>query len=252
MPYTVKQLAKLSGVSVRTLHYYDEIALLSPAYYGDNHYRYYEEEQLLMLQQILFYKELGFPLGDIQKILKSEHFDKIEALQSHRNLLTGDIDRIHKLINTIDKTISHLKGKPMFELEEIFDGFTDEKQAMYLDFLVESGISKESIEECKEKVKHWSKEQWVANKQENDKLYANIVGLIKKNLSPSSKEVQVLIKKHYELTKVFWTPTRESYIGLGQLYLSNPDFVAFYDEIHPKLLDFLIEAMNLFADKNLS
>jgi DNA-binding transcriptional MerR regulator len=68
MAYTVNKLAKLSGVSVRTLHFYDEIGLLEPAYYGDNNYRYYEEEQLLMLQQILFFRELGFPLIDIQRI----------------------------------------------------------------------------------------------------------------------------------------------------------------------------------------
>ena len=76
MTYTVNQLAKLSGVSVRTLHFYDEIGLLKPAYYGENNYRYYEEEQLLILQQILFFREMGCPLNDIQRILSSNDFDK--------------------------------------------------------------------------------------------------------------------------------------------------------------------------------
>ena len=80
MAYTVKNLAQLSGVSIRTLHFYDEIGLLKPAYCGDNNYRYYEEEQLLMLQQILFYRELGLQLNDIQRVLSSDSFDKIEAL----------------------------------------------------------------------------------------------------------------------------------------------------------------------------
>src|SRR5579862_8482845 len=91
--YTVNTLAKLSNVSVRTLHFYDEIGLLKPAYYGENNYRYYEEEQLLMLQQILFYKELGFALKDIQRILCSKEFDKIKALESHKDSLKQNLNQ---------------------------------------------------------------------------------------------------------------------------------------------------------------
>src|SRR5947207_8768482 len=131
MPYTINKLAKLSGVSVRTLHYYDEIGLLKPAYYGNNNYRYYEEEQFLLLQQILFYRELGFQLINIQKILSDKSFNIIEALVSHKNILQTDLDRIQKLIKTIDKTIAHLRGKTTMKLEEIFHGFSDEKQKLY-------------------------------------------------------------------------------------------------------------------------
>jgi DNA-binding transcriptional MerR regulator len=252
MPYTVKKLAKLSGISVRTLHFYDEIGLLKPAYYGENNYRYYEEEQLLLLQQILFYRELGFQLNDIQKILNSEDFDKIEALKSHKKRLKGDLDRMQNLIKTIDKTIAHLRGKETMKLEEIFHGFTAEKQQLYEDFLVESGVSQDVINKTKDKVKNWKKEQWLENKREADALYAELAVAINKNLAPSSIEVQALIKKHYQMTTKFWIPTRESYIGLSQLYGSHPDFVKFYNDIHPKLLDFLVEAMKIFAERELS
>lgn len=87
MVFTVANLAKISGVSVRTLHWYDEVGLLKPAYHGSNGYRYYEEEQLLILQQILFFRELGFELKQIQKVLKRGDFDKIIALSSHRQVL---------------------------------------------------------------------------------------------------------------------------------------------------------------------
>jgi DNA-binding transcriptional MerR regulator len=93
MKYTVKKLAQISGVSVRTLRFYDEIDLLKPAFYGENKYRYYEEEELLMLQQILFFRELGFPLSDIQRILGSNDFDKIESLKSHKSMLKAGLDR---------------------------------------------------------------------------------------------------------------------------------------------------------------
>ena len=123
MAYTVKKLAQISGISVRTLRFYDEIGLLKPAYYGDNNYRYYEEEQLLMLQQILFYRELSFPLNDIQKMISSDNFNKIDAFISHKKVLAQKLDRTTKLIKTVDQTISYLRGKITMRNEELFAGF---------------------------------------------------------------------------------------------------------------------------------
>src|SRR4051812_35432548 len=104
MTYTVKQVAEMSGVSVRTLHFYDETGLLKPAAYGANGYRLYEEPQLLTLQQILFYRELGFELKQIGRILGSADFEKVAALQSHREFLQKDLARTRTLIETIDNT----------------------------------------------------------------------------------------------------------------------------------------------------
>lgn len=123
MAYTVKKLAKISGISIRTLRFYDEIGLLKPAYYGDNHYRYYEEEQIMMLQQILLYRELNFSLNDIQRIISSDEFNKIDALVLHKQILLQNLDRTKKLIKTIDQTIAHLKGKITMREEELFVGF---------------------------------------------------------------------------------------------------------------------------------
>lgn len=252
MTYTVNKLAKLSGVSIRTLRFYDEIGLLKPAYVGDNNYRYYEEAQLLMLQQILFFRELGFHLNDIKRIILSPDFDKVTTLESHKKVLENNLDRTKGLIETIDKTISHLKGKQTMKLEEVFHGFNAEKQKMYEDFLVDYGVDQEVIDKSKDKVKTWSKEQWMENKREADQIHNELVLAITRKLEPDSPEVQKIIKKHYEMTKIFWTPNRESYIGLSELYCSHPDFVKFYEDIHPKLLKFLMEAMKIFAEKNLS
>src|SRR5439155_5768520 len=124
MAYTVKQLAAMSGVSVRTLHFYDETGLLKPAYYGANGYRFYEEPQLLTLQQILFYRELGFELKQIKGILGGADFEKVAALQSHRKILQKNLTRTRMLIETIDKTIQHLKGTKKMKSEEMFLGFS--------------------------------------------------------------------------------------------------------------------------------
>jgi len=123
MAYTVKQLAVMSGVTVRTLHFYDEMALLKPSYTAANGYRIYEEPQLLILQQILFYRELGFELKRINEILRQRKFEKIAALKSHRQVLEKNVMRTRTLIDTIDKTIRHLKGITKMKSEELFMGF---------------------------------------------------------------------------------------------------------------------------------
>ncbi|HKQ37585.1 MAG TPA: MerR family transcriptional regulator [Verrucomicrobiae bacterium] len=124
MAYTVRQVAAMSGVSVRTLHFYDEMALLKPAYTKANGYRIYEEPQLLMLQQILFYRELGFELKRIKEILRQRKFEKVAALNSHRQILEKNVARTRTLIETIDKTIRHLKGTKKMKNEELFMGFS--------------------------------------------------------------------------------------------------------------------------------
>jgi DNA-binding transcriptional MerR regulator len=121
--YTVKRVAAISGVSVRTLHFYDETGLLKPARIGVNGYRYYEEAQLLTLQQILFYRELGFELKEIKKIIGRAKFEKAAALKSHRAVLEKNLARTRELIETVDKTIDHLKGKKKMKTEEMFAGF---------------------------------------------------------------------------------------------------------------------------------
>lgn len=124
MAYTVKQVAEMSGVSVRTLHFYDEMGLLKPAYLGANAYRFYEEPQLLTLQQILFYRELGFKLKQIQEVLGRADFEIVAALESHRKVLQDTLARTHRLMETIDKTIKHLRGTMEMKSEEMFAGFS--------------------------------------------------------------------------------------------------------------------------------
>lgn len=124
MAYTVKQVAAMSGVSVRTLHFYDETGLLKPAYHAANGYRFYEEPQLLTLQQILFYRELGFELKEIKRILDRADFENVAALESHRQVLEKNLTRTRTLIETIDKTIQHLKGTTKMKSEEMFLGFS--------------------------------------------------------------------------------------------------------------------------------
>lgn len=123
MAYTVKQVAEMSGVSVRTLHFYDESGLLKPARTGANGYRFYEEPELLTLQQILFFRELGFELKEIRRILGSADFQQVDALRSHRKVLEASMARTRQLLETIDTTITHLNGRTDMTSEQLFEGF---------------------------------------------------------------------------------------------------------------------------------
>src|SRR5262245_51773378 len=127
--YSVRQLARLAGVSVRTLHVYDKLDLLKPSERTDAGYRHYGEAELLRLQQILFYKELDIPLKNIAEILDEPGFDLIEALAGHKRALLGRRDRINTLLNTIDATIDHLKNRTMSNFEKLYEGMRREQAA---------------------------------------------------------------------------------------------------------------------------
>ena len=253
MAYTVKQLAKISGVSVRTLHWYDEKGLLKPSYHGSNGYRYYEEEQLLMLQQILFFRELGFNLNDIQKLLSQDDFDKVRALQSHKQVLTEEINRKSNLITTIDKTISHLRGKETMQDNELYYGFNKKlpKSKVYTN--ISRGTPAEKmLEHFKKDDVIWSDQQWSDFKNEVDLLDKAIAKLIEEGLQPESDKVQKLIQKHYELQENFFNLTHDAYMALISMYEEdNSNIKMFFEAYHPEMQSFICKAMRHYANKSL-
>jgi len=253
MAYTVKQVAAMSGVSVRALHFYDEVGLLTPAYLGSNGYRFYEEPQLLRLQQILFYRELGIELKQIERILNRADFEKIAALESHRKLLQKKAARTRQLIATIDKTIEHLKGRTKMKSEEIFAGFDPEQQAKHEQYLVErygDGM-KTSIAQSKAKVKDWTTAKWQEAGNEFNGICQELVAAMKRQRPAASTEVQSIIRRHYEWLKQFWTPTRESYAGHSQL-IEDSDLRKAYEAHDPKLPQFAAAAIRAFAEVELA
>jgi len=248
MDYTVKKVAAMSGVSVRTLHFYDEVGLLKPAYHGANGYRFYEESQLLTLQQILFYRELGFELKQIKDILCRGDFDKIAALESHRRLLRRDVARTRKLIVTIDKTIEHLKGTKKMKAKEMFTGFDPRQQARHEQSLIERfGESmKDSIEQSKRRVKDWTKNDWQKAGGAFDEICKDLVVLMGRKLPSDASEVQAVIRRHHLWLKQFWNPTATSYAGHSELIVDS-ELRKAYEAYHPQLPEFASAAIKVFA-----
>lgn len=251
MEYTISQLAKMAKVSVRTLHYYDQIDLLKPAYHLVNGYRTYGEKELLLLQQILFFRELGFELRKIKKILKASHFNQMAALAAHRQVLEKKRERMGELIVTIDLTMKHLKGEITMDGKDIYQGFDQEKQEEYEKYLADNYGAENLIAESKKRTKDWKKEEWDAYFKESDLLYKAAVAALEEEKAVDSEEVQQLMGRHFKIIELFYDPTKEVYIGLGALYNKHPDFRKFFDKYHPELAPYLAKAMEVYAEQNL-
>jgi len=250
MAYTVAKMAEISGVSVRTLHWYDEVGLLRPAYHGPNGYRYYEEEQLLLLQQILFFRELGFELKQIRKVLGRSDFDKMAALSSHRKILVKNLENARKLIKTIDNTIEHLKGTKKMKEKDLFSGFSKKQQAEYEKQIIErfGAQGKAHIEESKRRAAKWTEGDMEAVKREFSAICHELVRLMEKGAVPSAKEVQAEVAKHFAWLSKFWTPDKESYAGHGK-FIAESELRKGYEVFHARLPEFISEAIQVFATK---
>lgn len=256
MDYTVQELAKLSGVSIRTLRYYDEIGLLKPAFVGDNKYRYYQEKQLLLLQQILFFKELGFELKQIQKIVGRADFDTLNALRIHAQKVQERITRLHELLETVYKTINHLEGNHTMKDTEMYHGFDSEKHQQSvkeLDSYFEkqpkaiNDTFKRHKKEVEENTKNWTPEQWAKSHETFHIICTKLAALLRQNASPNDAAVQALIAEYFKWLSNFWTATKESYT-VHTIFLKNSDLKDACNKHHPDLAEFLVKAIHYFAD----
>lgn len=245
--YTVKQLSDLATVSVRTLHYYDEIGLLNPSKVGENGYRYYDDSALLRLQQILFYREIGLELTHIKEILDSPEFDLVAALRSHRSVLNQKITRLQNLINTIDNTIMHLTGDTDMSKKQLFRAFTDEEQKQY-EREARLQYGPDTVNESIKRWNSYAKAQQEAILEEAGEVYNDIVESIQAGKSPLSEEVQVILRRWHANLYHFYEPNLEILRGLGEVYNTHPDFIANFQKLHADLPAFLQEAITQYVD----
>lgn len=245
--YTVKQLSDLAGVSVRTLHYYDEIDLLHPAKVGANGYRYYDDAALLRLQQILFYREIGLELVQIKDVLDRPDFDLLTALRSHRAALEEKIDRLENLVDTVNTTIMHLTGEVDMSKKQLFEGFSEEKQ-QYYEREARLQWGPDNVNESARRWKGYSAAQRQAILDEGGQIYTAIAKALEAGTAPQSAEVQALLERWHDHLRNFYEPTLEILRGLGELYSTHPEFMAFFQQIHPGLPDYMAEAIMQYVD----
>jgi len=252
MAWSTAQLARMSGVTSRTLRHYDEIGLLPPARVGGNGLRYYEQGQLLRLQQILLLRELGLGLDVIARIV-NDGGSRVEHLRRHHRWLAAERDRLDLLADTVARTIEELEAGEDVSTEQLFDGFDAQRQARYEQELTERYGERVAphIEESKQRMAGWTTGKSARVQQEWAGFVRRLVELIEAGAPVEDPRVQAVVADHYRWVTNFWTPDRDSYPGLGQLYADAPDFRAQFDAQHPRLAEFLRDAMAVYARSSL-
>lgn len=242
--FTVKQLSQLAGVTPRTLHHYDEIGLLKPSRIGENGYRYYGEEALLKLQQILFYRELDFPLDEIRRIMGRRDFDLLGALQDHREALQKQAERLDQLLVTVDNTIQHIKGEKLMSQKGLFKGFSEEEQEK-LAQEAEQKYDPATVRESNRKWKAYPAAKKEAILAEGSQIYLDMIAAMPKGAA--SSEVQAIVERWRSHMDHFWTPNLDQLLGLAGMYNDDPKFKANFDDMHPRLAGFMREAVTVYV-----
>ncbi len=241
----IREFAQLTGVSVRTLHYYDEIGLLKPSFIEEhNSYRFYDEHSLSRMQEILFFRELDFPLKDIVDILSSPDYDKMAALAGQKHLLTLRKERIERLISALD---SAMKGETItmtaFDNSEFL-----EKRSQYAKEAKEKWGDTAAYKESAEKTKGYSKEKWSELTSDMEDIMAEFALCNQNGTAPDSEEAQVLVRKWQDfITANYYTCTDEILAGLGEMYISDEKFRTNIDSHGNGTAAFMYEAIKYYC-----
>jgi len=251
MEYSSNKLSKMSGVSARTLRHYDDIDLLKPARTASSGYRIYNQAEVDTLQQILFYKELGFALDDIKKLLSVKDFDRESAFLSHLAELHNKRERLDTLINNVSKSIAAMKGAVTMTDKEKFEGFKqaiiDKNEQKYGDEIREKyGVH--AVDESNVHLKGLTQEQY----DEGERLRIAIEEALKSALEtndPTGEQAQKACDLHRQWLCVFAPGhySKEYHKGLGEMYVADERFKAHYDKIAPGCAEFLRDAINVYC-----
>ena len=253
MEYTINKLAKLARVSTRTLRYYDEIGLLVPTRINSNGYRIYGQKEIECLQQILFYREMGVPLEDIKKILSAKEFDAQSALQGHLLALQSRRAQLDALIVNVEKTIKTLKGECTMSDQEKFEGFISkliEDNEQQYGKEVRQQYGQEAIERSNAKLRGMTPEHYA----QMERLAEQIMETLKLAIEhgdPASVLAQQACELHKQWLCGYWDHySKEAHRNIGQMYVDDSRFRAYYDAIAPGCAEFLRDALVIYTHES--
>jgi DNA-binding transcriptional MerR regulator len=249
MSYSVGQVADLAGVTVRTLHHYDEVGLLSPSGRSAAGYRVYEESDLERLQQILFYRELGFVLKEISTIVDDPGTDADGHLRRQRGLLSGKIERLRTMVEAIDYELEARSMDIRLTPEERFEVFGDFSPEDHAQEAEERWGGTEPYRESQRRVSAYTKEDWQQMASEEEAVRANLATLFTAGSAPDSDEAMAAIEAHRQhITRWFYDCSYEIHRGLSDMYVADERFRAHYDTSTPGLAQFIRDAAHANAD----
>ncbi len=252
LEYTVQKLAKLAGVSTRTLRYYDEIGILKPARINSSGYRIYGQEEVNRLQQILFYRELGVNLTEIKQIITNPAFDESKALKEHREQLLDRRKQIDQLIANVEKTIAQKERRITMSDQEKFEGFKrkaiEENEKKYGKEIREK-YGEEAVKKSNEKFMNMSKEDHEAVTRLGEELMETLHEAMKTG-DAKGELAQKAAEMHKQWLMFYWQEySKEAHAGLAHMYVDDERFTAYYDKEQPGTAEFLRDAILEYTGK---
>ncbi|MFB7446912.1 MerR family transcriptional regulator [Streptomyces sp. NPDC056194] len=250
MGYSVGQVAGFAGVTVRTLHHYDAIGLLSPGGRSTAGHRRYDDADLDRLQQILFYRELGFPLEEVAVLLDDPHADPQEHLRRQHTLLTARIGELRRMAAAVEHAMEAKKMGINLTPEEKFEVFGDKDPERYAEESTRRWGGSHSHRQAQERAAGYSKEDWQRMKDEVDAWGAAYAALMDEGRDPRSEEAMDLAEAHRRhLTTWFFACHPRTHVELTEMYVADENFHAFYESIHPGLPEHLRESVRANAER---
>lgn len=240
---TVKQVSDLTGLSVRMLHYYDKIGLFKPSKVSESGYRLYSDEDLKILQQILFFKELDFPLKEIKSIIENPSFDRKKALINHRDLLVLKRNRLNRLIKFINK---ELKGENSMSFKE-FDNFEFKNmQKKYAEEVKKLYCNTDEYSQYQQKTAQYGEGDWDKIGQTINDIFKRFASVI--DTGADSQESQNLVREWKDfITKNFYECDNDTLKSLGEMYVKDKRFSSNIDKHAPGLSKFINKSINFYC-----
>jgi len=253
MEYSIRELSELAGVSARTLRYYDEIDLLKPLYVNEAGYRFYGEKELALLQQILFYRERGFELKEIEKIIYQDNFDIMNALEDHLRELEERRKSVDALIRTVKQTILSMKGECKMSDQEKFGALKEklvkENEEKY-GAEVRRKYGDEEVEASNRKLLNMTEEEWEAFHKLEEEIYNRLKAGVSAGMCPESEEAKQIVILHKKWLEKTWRRyTKEAHKAVAQGYTADCRLTQYYDREVAGCAKLLEQAVQIWADQ---
>lgn len=243
--YTVHKLAKITNISVRALHHYDDLGLLKPSRIGNNGYRFYNQDRLVRLMRIMLYRELDFSLAEISDLMHTKQENQFIALEKQKTLLKLKNKKIKDKIKTIDLIIASLQSDENIDTKKLSNAFrTDDIEKYKTEAKTRWGHT-DAYRQSVERSKKWTQSDVEKIKKEGESITRAIANLSDRAIS--DPEVQAYIAKHHTHINRFYDCSINMYRGLGELYFNDPRFAEFYEKIKPGLALFMKEAIEYYC-----
>jgi DNA-binding transcriptional MerR regulator len=248
--YPVGRVADLAGITVRTLHHYDEIGLLSPSGRSAAGYRIYEEEDLERLQRVLFYRELGFTLEEIATIVDDPDTDAVGHLRHQRRLLNERIGRLQEMVAAIDHEMEAREMDIKLTPEERLEVFGDFDPKEHAGEAEERWGDTDAYRQSSRRVSNYTKEDWQKIKAEQEEVTANLAAVFESGAAPGSEEAMAAAEAHRRhISRWYYDCSHQMHRGLGEMYAGDERFRANYDSLSPGLSEFIRDAARANAER---